>query len=555
MRRRGRRARAPGCRGRAAGLLVAGLVLAAAGCGVGEGGSGSPAGDVPEEDRYGGTAVVAATGDVPTVNPFALNDYLGSQLARYALFTPLVQLDRELRPRPRLARSWDMNEDTTRVTVRLRDDLRWHDGESVTAEDVAFTFRRVKDPDVGSPAQPYFSAWDSVEVVDPHTLRFRVRPVAALFFGWTLVPIAPEHVLGGVPPSELAGHPFGSTSPVGSGPYRLVRREPGDRWVLEANPDFPEALGGRPYLDRLVYRVVPDESTLLAELRSGRVDFYVKMLPSQAEEVSTADELRLATFPFPSYSFVVWNGRRSPFRDATVRRALTMAIDRGTIVEAALEGFARPATGPVGPWHWAFDTAWRPLPFDPDSARALLEAAGWTDADADGVRERSGEAFRFELLTPDNRLRRDIAVMMQAQLSDVGVAAEPRVRDYPSLAAALTGPERDFDAGLLAIQPDLVVDQRALWACDRTDHPFHMSGWCDPALDAVMDSMVHVRERDRRRRLLRRFNELVHRAQPFTFRYFEARVDGLRERLRGVEMDPRGELISVETWWIHPDGR
>lgn len=539
--------------------LLAALLLAAAGCGGGEGGGpaadGPAAGDVPEEARYGGTAVVAATGDIPTVNPFALNDYLGGQVARHALFTPLVRLDAELEPRPWLAAGWEANEDTTRITVRLREGVSWHDGEPVTAADVAFTFRRAKDPRVGSPAQPYFSAWDSVEVVDPRTLRFHVRPVANLFFGWTLVPVAPEHLLGDVAPEELAGHTFGSMSPVGSGPFRFASREPGDRWVLEANPAFPEALGGRPYLDRLVYRVVPDESTVLAELRSGEVDFYLKMLPSQAGQVRAAPDLRLAAFPFPAYSFVVWNTRREPFRDADVRRALTLGIDRQAIIDAVLEGYGRPATGPIGPWHWAYDTAWRPIPFDPDSARALLEAAGWVDADGDGVRERGGEALRFRLLTPDNSLRRDMAVMMQEQLADVGVAVEPRVRDYASMAAALTGPERDFDAGLLALQPDLVVDQRSLWACDRQEQPFHFSGWCDPALDAVMDSMVHVRDRGRRRALLRRMNERVHRAQPFTFLYFEDRVDGLRERLRGVEMDARGELISVEDWWIHPAGR
>lgn len=534
-------------------LVVSGLLVAAA-CGGGADDARTD-GDVVEEDRYGGTAVVGAIGDIATVNPFGLNDYLGGQFARHALFTPLMELDEELEPRPLLASGWEANADTTRITVRLRQGVTWHDGEPVTAEDVAFTFRRVKDPDVGSPAQPYFSAWDSVEVLDRHTLRFHVRPVAGLFFGWTLAPVAPEHVLGDVPPGELTTHAFGSSSPVGNGPFRFVRREAGDRWVLEANPDHPEELGGRPYLDRLVFRVVPDESTLLAELRSGEVDFYHRMLPSQVDAVRSAPGLRLVAFPFPGYSFIVWNTRRPPFREASVRRALTMGIDRDEIVEAALEGFGRPANGPFGPWHWAYDAARSPLPFDRDSARTLLAAAGWTDGDGDGVRERGGDELRFELLTPDNRLRQDIAVMMQEQLSEVGVAVEPRTRDFPSLAAALTGADRDFDAGLLSITPDLMIDQRSVWACDRAEQPMHLSGWCDPELDAVMDSLVEARDRETRRRLLRRQSELVHRAQPFTFLYFEDRIDGLRDRLRGVEMDARGELVSVRGWWIHPGGR
>lgn len=541
--------------GRAARRLLLPILLAAAACGEGERDGAPATGSVAEEDRYGGTAVVAAISDLATVNPFGLNDYLGGQFARHALFTPLMELDGDLEPRPLLARGWEPNADTSRITVRLREGVLWHDGEPVTAEDVAFTFRRVKDPAVGSPAQPYFSAWDSVEVVDPHTLRFHVRPAAGLFFGWTLVPVAPEHVLGEVPPGELATHAFGSTAPVGSGPFRFVRRQAGDRWVLEANPAYPEELGGRPYLDRLVYRVVPDESTLLAELRSGDVDFYHRVPPSQADDIRDAPDLRLLAFPFPGYSFVVWNTRRSPFGETSVRRALTMGIDREEMVGTVLEGFGRPATGPFGPWHWAYDSAWKPLPFDPDSSRALLASAGWTDGDGDGVRERDGRELRFQLLTPDNRLRRDIAVIMQEQLSEVGVAVEPRARDFPTLSAAITGSNRDFDAALLAITPDLMVDQRSLWACDRKEQPFHLSGWCDPTLDVAMDSLVEARDRETRRRLLRRQSELVQAAQPFTFLYFEDRIDGLRDRLRGVEVDARGELISVGDWWIHPGSR
>lgn len=542
-----------GC-GRLAGAALA-AALAVAGCGD----RSAPArygDDVPREQRYGGTAVVAGAGQAPSLDPFALTDYASRQLATRVLFTPLVTLDADQRPRPWLARSWEREGD--RVTFHLRDDVRWHDGEPVTARDVAFTFRAATDPEVGAPLAYRLSAWDSVEVVDEHTVRFRVDPGADMetgLFAWAMTPVAPEHLLGGMTASELASSPFGTDAPVGSGPFRFVEHRVGDRWVFEANPDFPEELGGRPYLDRLVYRVVPEESTLLAELRSGEVDLYMKVLPTQVERIRRDPDLRLATFDFPQYGFVVWNTRRAPFDRETVRAALTLGIDREEIVQSELRGLGAPATGPLGPWHWAYDSTRRPAPYDPDSARALLEGLGWRDTDGDGVREKDGGELAFELLAPDNRLPSAVSVLLQAQLNEVGVAVRPRVREWASMVGALTGEARDFDAAVLSFQPDLVVDDRDLWQCERSDHPLHLSGWCDPRLDTVMDSLTLALDRETRRRLLRRYDELVYRAHPFTFLYFEARADGLRRSLRGVELDPRGELVSVTEWWIHPDAR
>ena len=531
-------------------LGVGAMLLAACGGEAPDGGT-----EAPPAGRSGGTAVVGGLAEVPTVNPFFLNDYVGSQLAQEALFVRLVALDADLRPVPRLARSWSWSGDSTRITFRLREDVRWHDGDTVDAGDVAFTYRTVRDPDVGARGRLLFDRWDSVQVVDDHTIRFRVDPGYEPLFAWTRVPVAPEHVLGDVPPTELSSHPFGTTELVGAGPFRLVEHRPGDRWVLEANPDFPEDLGGPPLLDRLVYRVVPDGTTLLAELRGGEVDFYLRVLPAQVDEIRADTALRLATFDFPSYSFVAWNSRREPFDEPGVRRALTMGIDRTELVEAGVEGLGTVASGPVGPWHPAYDTAWRPLPHAPDSARALLAAAGWRDADGDGVRERDGRPLRFELTVPDVSMRRDLAVMIQAQLSEVGVSVQPEIREYGSLVSRLTGSARDFDAALLSYQPDLVVDDRDLWSCERPDAPLHLSGWCDEELDAVMDSAAVATDRERRRALLRRYHESVHRAQPFTFLYFEERAAGLRRSLRGVELDARGDLVSVGDWWLERRSR
>jgi peptide/nickel transport system substrate-binding protein len=325
-----------------------------------------------------------------------------------------------------------------------------------------------------------------------------LQPHAGFLHGWTQLPILPEHLLGDTPSGELATHPFGTSQPVGNGPFRFVERRAGDRWVFEANPDFPRALGGRPYLDRLVYRIVPDETTLLSELRRGGVQLRVDLPPDQIGRVRDDPELEVLTYPSRSYTFIAWNSRRPLFRESGVRRALTMAIDRAALLRAVRNGLGTVAAGPLGPWHWASDPSTRPLPYAPDSARALLEAAGWTDEDGDGVRERSGRPFRFDLDTNDNRIRQDVAQIVQAQLAAVGVEARPRTLESASLGAAITSPDRRYDAVLLTFDQDWEVDDRSLWACDRIGQPFQFTSYCNPALDPILDSIPLALDRETR---------------------------------------------------------
>lgn len=511
--------------------------------------------EVPEAQRYGGTVVVAGRNDIGSMNTFESLDIESLQHQIHLLFVTLVEADRRDEPVPYLARSWSFAEDSVSVTFELYEGLNWHDGTPLTASDVAFTFERARDPDTGYPNRAYFDAWTGVEVLDEYTLRFTVRPAANLFFGWTRLPIMPEHILGDVPPSELAGHPFGSTRPVGAGPFRFVERSVGDRWVFEANQDFPEELGGRPYVDRYVYRVIPEDGTRAAALRAGEVDLLTTAAPANVPRFAADSTIRLIEYSEGDYDFIVWNPRRSFFEDPAVRRALTMAIDRPGIVEAVHEGAATVAAGPVGPWHWAYDSTDAPLPYAPDSARAVLEAAGWTDADGDGVRERDERPFRFTMfLTPRDKWR-SVATIVRSNLADVGIDMDVEVREIASLQPLVTSPDRRFDAFLLGWVPDRTMDGRSMWACDQVAHPVHFSSYCNPELDAVLDSLLTATDRDVYARLVDRYNDILAADQPYTFLYHPVHRAAARVQLRGVEMDAGGSLATVADWWLEPGAR
>ncbi|MFQ5689038.1 MAG: ABC transporter substrate-binding protein [Gemmatimonadota bacterium] len=508
----------------------------------------------PDAPAAGGTVVIGGREPIATLNPLVSTDYVTSQLQKHALLMTLVRYDSAFTVRPYLAESWEPDDAGSEVVFHLRTDVRWQDGVPTTARDVAFTFRMAKDPRVAYPNRGYFDLWKSAEVVDDSTLRFRLRPHAGYLFAWTQLPIAPEHILAGVAPEQLPRHRFGTSEPAGNGPFRFVERRNADTWIFEANPEFPAALGGRPYVDRLVYRVVPDESTLLSEFRTGGVDLYLDIPPSQIARARGVAGARVVTYPSRSVTFIAWNSRRREFSDAAVRTALTLALDRDGLVAAARNGLGVVASGPVGPWHWAHDPAWKPLPHAPDSARAILESRGWVDRDGDGIRDKDGVEFRFDLLTNENPVREDLAVMIQSQLARVGIAAQPAIREAAALGAVVTSPERPFDAVILGFEQDWNLDDRDLWSCDRMEQPFQFTGYCNPALDAVLDSIPLALDRDTRERLYRRYHRMIARDQPYTYLYFDIVAVGLGPALYGVRPDSRGELATVREWWRRPDG-
>ena len=545
--------------GRIAIGITVGLVMLLVGCGDGSGGGDLDPFDgsnVSPARRYGGTAVVGGGKDISTFNSLVSTDVVARDHQRFVLFATLLRLDENSAEQPYLARAWDVSPDSSLVTFHLRDDLFWHDGRPTTSRDVAFTFERAKDPEVPFPNRGDFDLWEEVEVLDEYTIRFHLRPHAGFLYGWSQLAIMPAHILADVPPQELINHPFGTSQPVGNGPFRFAERVPGDRWVFEANDDFPPDLGGRPYLDRLVYRVVPEDATLLAELRTGGIHMFRDMPPGMAVRLVDDPTIEVKKAVTSGYAFIAWNSKRAFFRSPVLRRAITMAIDRQSLVDAAREGMGSVATGPVGPWHWAYDSSWTALPFAPDSARAIFDAAGWIDRNGDGVRDRNGLPFRFEILTNESSVRRDMAVMVQSNLAAVGIDARPRSQEPGSLAAAVTSPDRRYDAVLIVWVRDVgKIDDRDLWSCDRIGNPWQFTSYCNRDLDPVLDSIPITLDRDRRGELIRRYDRLVAADQPYTFLYYEIRTAGVRRSLKGVDIDIRGDWVSVIDWWILPSFR
>ncbi len=513
-----------------------------------------------DEERYGGMAVVGTVADFPGMSVSAAQDVGGAQHQQFVNLMTLLEFDEDLNPTPYLARSWEISDDRTEITFFLRDDVYWHDGHPTTAHDVAFTFETVRNPDSGYPNLAFFLPFppgeEAFEVVDSFTVRFRFQPHADFLETWRNLSILPEHLLGDVPTANLAGHPYGGVCPVGNGPYRFVSRTPGESWTFEANPAFPEDLGGRPYLDRYLYRVIPSKTTLQAELLTGGIDVYIQMLANHVDPLEE-EGLDVWAFRYPSIFFVAWNSRVPELADARVRRALTLGINRPQLIEGIHGGDAALLNTGLPPTHWAFDPTFTDsLAFDPDGARALLDEAGWVDRDGDGIRENdAGEPLHIDLFYNQEEERQRVGEIVRGQLAEIGVELVTRVTDMATFRTTLTSPERGFDAALVTFETGFRIDERDLFHSEMVDGLFAFSGTRDPELDRYLDTIPLIPDQEDALPVWRAYQLRIMELQPYTFLYSAFRRNGVNPRLQGVRMDTRGDLASIRHWWLGPEDR
>lgn len=537
---------------------VLGITLLLGACGIGDAGLTDDGLAVPESERYGGTAVVAQMYDIPDINPLTATDHTASQIRQFVLFMPLIEYDENVQPVGRLARSWEISPDSSVLSFHLRDDVYWHDGVKTTAWDVEYSYEMARHPDTGYPNTAFWTHYGEAEAVDSFTFRIEMRPHAEYLDPWRSFAPVPRHILGDTPPAQLRTHPFSTRSPLGNGPFRFVSRQDQQNWIFDANHDFPAELGGRPYLDRIHYRIISEPTTLLTEMLTGNVDYYINPPSEQAQRIDAAANTRLGSFRDRAFVLIGWNQRRPLFADRRVRRALTMAIDRDAIIDGVLFGYGEVANSTVPPFFWQYDPqAGADLQYDPDAARALLAEAGFTPG-ADGIlRDPEGRPFRFTALTNfGNQVRADILAIVQSHLRRIGIDMQIQILEWGSLLGRINDPRtRDFDAVLIGWVTEYRIDNTDLFHCDKQDEPFQWVGYCNPEVDRLLDLLPTIVDRDAALPYWQEYQRLIARDQPYTFIYFQERLRGTSTRIQNVNPDARGDWYGADRWWILPTQR
>jgi len=518
---------------------AASITLAAVAAAVGLGGcSASP--------RPAGTVVFASGADLESGNPLVTIHPLSRQIQRYALFTTLARYDSTLAPVPYAAIAWNWSADRRQLALRLARTLRWHDGAATSARDVAFTLLAARDPATGYARASDLAALDTVLTPSDSiaVLRFRM-PQLAFPLVLCELPVLPAHLLESVPRAEMRRAAF-NFAPVGNGPFRFVDRVPGQRWRFERNATFPLELGGPPHIEQLVIAVVDEPTTKFAGLASGDLDF-AGIAPTMAALAARDPTLRVIEYPVLFSTALVLNVHRPPFDDVRVRRAFDASLNRERIVEAALAGFGRPASGPVPPESpFAFARAARS---DAALADSLLDAAGWR-RDANGARTRDGRRLTVELLTVGSG---DHAVeqLVQADLAERGVRVDIREMELGAFLTRARAASKDFDLLLTGIPGDVSLAYLGAMYDSRQ----HAGGldYADFHSERIDALLARTRAAQSHNALITAWHavqEELAREMPAVWVYHARGVQGASRRVLGVQMDLRGELVSLARWSV-----
>ena len=501
----------------------------------------------------GGTAVLGSISDVDSWNELCSQQTFANDLLR-RIFLRLADPAGDSRDHPpsfepSLAESWRFSEDGSSLVFRLRE-ASWSDGVPITAADVRFTWKAETSQEVAWTGASSKEHIRDVEVLDPRTVAFHFdRSYPDQLADAVDGPVLPEHAFGAVPLSVWRTHDWSQVR-IASGPFVLERHSPGEEIVLARNPRYFRE--GRPLLDRVVVRVIPDAGALLTQLLAGSVDYMEGIAPKDAGRVAAQAGVRVIPFDEPKYDYIGWNGARPPLDDPRVRRALTLAINREAIVEGLLYGFGRVSRGPVLSFWWGADRALEPWPYAPDEARALLEGAGFA-AGRDGILARGGKPLALELTTNlGNRVRESVLVMVQEQLARVGVRITPRpleMKTFRQLNAA-----GKYDAYLGGWRFSGKIDLQSIFGSDAIPpHGNNVVFYRSPRTDALLRDLDLAAAWTEMVPILHEIQRTIREDAPYTFLYETQRIAAASPRLEGVAIDvPADPLRGIESWWIAP---
>jgi peptide/nickel transport system substrate-binding protein len=491
----------------------------------------------------------ATVGEPKTFNPIIATD-AASRAAVNDVFDTLLRLDpRSGEMQPALAASWKLDERATTLTLTLRDDVHWHDGQPLTAADVAFTFAAINDARVPSPLKSALLIGGkpmTVEAVDPRTVRIKLPQPFAPLLHTLAVPIVPKHVLGAALRDGSFAQQWGTdVAPqalIGSGPYRLDQYEPGRSIHLARNPSYwmrDDAGQALPYLAEQTIRIVPDQATATRAFLAAETDLYT---PSGEEVRALLDRQESGGFTVreigvdPGMLFVAFNrnpahykqnGAADPrltwFSDPSFRRAMAHAVDKATMIATALDGFGAPAVSFISPANERyFDPHLVDYPFDLARARALLGEAGYVDRDGDGVIEdRAGRPIEFTLTTTaGNPVREQIARVLQHDWQD---GLQMRVHVEPlDPGPFIDKLQSTFDWDVLLVGFTGSLEPHDSSAFLRSSGPLHVwypnqskpaSEW-EAEIDQLLDRAAASDDLEARRAAYWRIQELLHEHLP-----------------------------------------
>ncbi len=521
--------------------------------------AGNPAAAVPAgqaETPVDGDALVEnIEAEPPTLNLLLATSDARSQYIGRNVFDLLLELDLDsLEMKPSLATTWEISDDHLHYTFHLRNDVKFTDGVPLTTKDVKATIDLIMDPaNDTAELRNYLQDIESIDVIDDFTIRFNMKRT---YFRHLLVlgdfPIVPAHIYA---TGDLGKNPA-NRAPIGSGPYIFEKWDTGSQIALKRNENY---WGKKPYLTQRIFKIIPDNNAAFQAVE--RHDIDMQDIPAEQWVRKTNTEKFQKEFQklvldsqVPGYlsrfNYIGWNMRKPQLADKRVRQALCMLFDRQQIIDKVFYGFGTIATTDVFFKSPDSNTNLKPWPFDPERAKKLLDEAGWTDSDSDGVRDKDGVKLEFDLSYASSVPEYDqLGAVYQEELRRAGIRMTLNPIEWATFAVRVQ--ERKFDACMLAWMTVPFYDGYQLWHSTQATDGSNYPGFINAEADKLMEDARVEFDPAKRKILNDRFQEILHDEQPYIFLYHRPGLVALDARFRGVKVHTMG--IEPKEWWVPAD--
>jgi peptide/nickel transport system substrate-binding protein len=495
---------------------------------------------------FGDSLVEGTIGEASTLIPILASDSSSHAVAGQ-IYNGLVKYDKNLNIVGDLAESYDISKDGLTIDFHLRRGVKWHDGAPFTARDVLYTFRVTVDPKTPTAYAEDFKQVKTISATDDFTVRVTYgAPFAPALASWGMN-ILPAHLLEG---QDITKSPL-ARKPVGTGPYRFKEWISGQKIVLDANSQYFE---GRPYIDRYIYRIIPDSSTMYMELKAGAIDL-MSLTPVQYSRQTANKNFtsRFNKYRYPSsgYLYMGYNQRHPLFGDKRIRQAITAAINKEELIQGVLFGMGQKSHGPIVPGRWAYNPNVKDIAYDPKHSIELLSEAGWKDKNSDGILIKDGKPFKFTILTNQgNQQRLMAAQIIQQRLRLVGIDVKIRIVEWATFLKEFID-KGNFEVVMLAWNISQDPDMYDIWHSSKTKPgELNFIGYKNAEVDRLLVEGRNTFDIEKRKQAYFRIQEILADEQPYTFLYVPDALPVVSARIRGIEPAPAGIGHNQIKWYV-----
>ena len=510
----------------------------------------------PDKPEPGGTLVRALSGDPVSLQPlYGYSDGASCEIIIH-LFPPLVRnLEDPDNPgmpvlMPVLAEKWEFAENGKELTFKLREGVYWNDGVELTTDDVIFTYLKAIDPNTKTIVHYAFSRIDTVLAIDKYHFKvYYKEPFIYAVNRWD-IGLLPKHILEG---KDINTDEF-NRRPVSYGMFKFHSWTSNEQVVIVANET---SFWGRPYLDRMIFRIIPEMAVQVLELKAGNLDLVTRLHTSQfmRDLVGPEVDQKLNKYTYKDNFMygLTFNLKNPLFHDRRVRQAIHYAIDKQSIIDGVQYGMGRPCWGPIPPESWAYNPNIKKYAFDPQQAQDLLLEAGWRDTNNDGVLDKEDLPFEFTMLSPQNEAIQQIITIVQQQLKQVGIRMKIKVVEWSVYLNTFIA-NRNFDmcvtrGGLGVLDPDLTFEYHS---SQIHDTEYNWATYVNPDLDTLIENALKTFDREEQKRCFFRAQEILAEDLPVIYLFLRDSMFATNKRVQGVKPYPAplGFDYNLDWWWI-----